>query len=109
MRRAPHAGIAHLVERHLAKVEVASSSLVARSSSGIPIIAEFSPQGGNGAVMGIPSLPHRNRRASLADASPGSGAPVLRRIASFAAGFRRAGKIFEFFSKRGGLFRRVRI
>ena len=26
-----HAGIAHLVERHLAKVEVASSSLVARS------------------------------------------------------------------------------
>ena len=27
------AGIAHLVERHLAKVEVASSSLVARSSS----------------------------------------------------------------------------
>ena len=26
------AGIAHLVERHLAKVEVASSSLVARSS-----------------------------------------------------------------------------
>ena len=28
----PHAGIAHLVERHLAKVEVASSSLVARSS-----------------------------------------------------------------------------
>ena len=30
---APPAGIAHLVERHLAKVEVASSSLVARSSS----------------------------------------------------------------------------
>ena len=28
---APLAGIAHLVERHLAKVEVASSSLVARS------------------------------------------------------------------------------
>ena len=28
---APPAGIAHLVERHLAKVEVASSSLVARS------------------------------------------------------------------------------
>ena len=28
---APIAGIAHLVERHLAKVEVASSSLVARS------------------------------------------------------------------------------
>ena len=26
-----HAGLAHLVERHLAKVEVASSSLVARS------------------------------------------------------------------------------
>ena len=33
---APHAGIAHLVERHLAKVEVASSSLVARSSLEIP-------------------------------------------------------------------------
>ena len=31
-QRLPHAGIAHLVERHLAKVEVASSSLVARSS-----------------------------------------------------------------------------
>ena len=29
---APPAGIAHLVERHLAKVEVASSSLVARSN-----------------------------------------------------------------------------
>ncbi len=28
---APHAGLAHLVERHLAKVEVASSSLVTRS------------------------------------------------------------------------------
>ena len=27
----PYAGIAHPVERHLAKVEVASSSLVARS------------------------------------------------------------------------------
>ena len=26
-----HAGVAHLVERHLAKVEVASSSLVTRS------------------------------------------------------------------------------
>ena len=26
-----YAGVAHLVERHLAKVEVASSSLVARS------------------------------------------------------------------------------
>ena len=29
---APYAGVAHLVERHLAKVEVASSSLVARST-----------------------------------------------------------------------------
>jgi hypothetical protein len=29
----PFAGVAHLVERHLAKVEVASSSLVVRSSS----------------------------------------------------------------------------
>ena len=27
-----HAGVAHLVERHLAKVEVASSSLVFRST-----------------------------------------------------------------------------
>ena len=27
------AGVAHLVERHLAKVEVASSSLVARSNA----------------------------------------------------------------------------
>ena len=31
---APFAGLAHLVERHLAKVEVASSSLVARSKKG---------------------------------------------------------------------------
>ena len=31
---APLAGIAHLVERDLAKVEVASSSLVARSKQG---------------------------------------------------------------------------
>ena len=29
--KAPFAGLAHLVERHLAKVEVASSSLVGRS------------------------------------------------------------------------------
>ena len=41
MRRTPYAGIAHLVERHLAKVEVASSSLVARSSSEIPNAAPF--------------------------------------------------------------------
>ena len=33
------AGIAHLVERHLAKVEVASSSLVARSSVVVSFIA----------------------------------------------------------------------
>ena len=33
---APFAGIAHLVERHLAKVEVASSSLVARSRPECP-------------------------------------------------------------------------
>ena len=38
---APYAGIAHLVERHLAKVEVASSSLVARSSSEIPTTVPF--------------------------------------------------------------------
>ncbi len=35
------AGIAHLVERHLAKVEVASSSLVARSSSEILTTVPF--------------------------------------------------------------------
>ena len=34
-----HAGVAHLVERHLAKVEVASSSLVARSSFGIHLVS----------------------------------------------------------------------
>ena len=33
---APFAGLAHLVERHLAKVEVASSSLVARSKMNDP-------------------------------------------------------------------------
>ena len=32
------AGLAHLVERHLAKVEVASSSLVARSKKETPPI-----------------------------------------------------------------------
>ena len=31
IQREAHAGVAHLVERHLAKVEVASSSLVIRS------------------------------------------------------------------------------
>ena len=31
--KAPFAGLAHLVERHLAKVEVASSSLVTRSNT----------------------------------------------------------------------------
>ena len=31
LKNVPNAGIAHPVERHLAKVEVASSSLVARS------------------------------------------------------------------------------
>ena len=35
---APFAGLAHLVERHLAKVEVASSSLVARSKKEAPPI-----------------------------------------------------------------------
>ena len=39
---APFAGLAHLVERHLAKVEVASSSLVARSilnrTSGLDVL-----------------------------------------------------------------------
>ena len=35
----PHAGIAHPVERHLAKVEVASSSLVARSIYISPVYA----------------------------------------------------------------------
>ena len=34
--RGPDAGVAHPVERHLAKVEVASSSLVTRSSKEAP-------------------------------------------------------------------------
>ena len=34
------AGVAHLVERHLAKVEVASSSLVTRSNETVSAIAE---------------------------------------------------------------------
>ena len=38
---APYAGIAHLVERHLAKVEVASSSLVTRSKRGKDDFAPF--------------------------------------------------------------------
>ena len=37
----PYAGIAHLVERHLAKVEVASSSLVARSNPEILTTKRF--------------------------------------------------------------------
>ena len=47
-----NADVAHLVERHLAKVEVASSSLVARSNLGIPLAVapsdceqEVSPDG----------------------------------------------------------------
>ena len=35
------AGVAHLVERHLAKVEVASSSLVTRSINSDAIASEF--------------------------------------------------------------------
>ena len=38
----PYAGIAHPVERHLAKVEVASSSLVARSKSKHLMMLAFS-------------------------------------------------------------------
>ena len=34
------AGVAHLVERHLAKVEVASSSLVVRSKQWISVLAD---------------------------------------------------------------------
>ena len=34
-----YAAVAHLVERHLAKVEVASSSLVGRSINGVVSIA----------------------------------------------------------------------
>ena len=37
----PHAGVAHPVERHLAKVEVASSSLVARSRKQTEISCEY--------------------------------------------------------------------
>ena len=36
----PYAGIAHPVERHLAKVEVASSSLVARSIKNLCLSTE---------------------------------------------------------------------
>ena len=97
----PHAGIAHLVERHLAKVEVASSSLVARSSSGIPITAPFPPCGENSAMMGIPSLPHRNRCASLADASLGSGGAPGFYAASLRSrrGFGGREKFLSFFKK----------
>ena len=44
---APFAGVAHLVERHLAKVEVASSSLVARSKKEVTtyVVASFSDSG----------------------------------------------------------------
>ena len=44
---APFAGIAHLAERHLAKVEVASSNLVARSTSKHTLTAPFPPCGEN--------------------------------------------------------------
>ena len=39
---APDAGVAHLVERHLAKVEVASSSLVTRSIKRLLFAGAFS-------------------------------------------------------------------
>ena len=39
VKKLQYAAVAHLVERHLAKVEVASSSLVGRSNrSGIPLL-----------------------------------------------------------------------
>ena len=40
--KAPFAGLAHLVERHLAKVEVASSSLVTRSNEKRPLFINAS-------------------------------------------------------------------
>ena len=39
--KAPYAGLAHLVERHLAKVEVASSNLVTRSKGSIQFWVDF--------------------------------------------------------------------
>ncbi len=42
-KKSRYAGVAHLAERHLAKVEVASSNLVARSK-----ISRFAPNFGAG-------------------------------------------------------------
>ncbi|WP_295748557.1 hypothetical protein, partial [uncultured Oscillibacter sp.] len=90
---------------HLAKVEVASSSLVARSSSGIPLTAPLSASGGKLRWTGNSfASPSQTLRWFAA------GAPVLRRIASLAAGMRGgAKKFFGFFSKKGGLFLKDRI
>ena len=41
LRGSPNASVAHLVERHLAKVEVASSSLVTRSKRGKACLPRF--------------------------------------------------------------------
>ena len=68
-----HAGVAHLVERHLAKVEVASSSLVTRSKSRPIIRPAFcvhiyrmtKPQNGKGRAACFPGTLHGKEMSML--------------------------------------------
>ena len=54
------AGVAHLVERHLAKVEVASSSLVFRSKWDGPFGSVFFVPERNSAFFQNPSCPYNS-------------------------------------------------
>ena len=51
IKKTHYAGVAHLAERHLAKVEVASSNLVARSN-----ISRFAPNIGAGDEIDLNGL-----------------------------------------------------
>ena len=90
-RKTKYAAVAHLVERHLAKVEVASSSLVSRSKSkGTDVIRCFSfyPQhtrflhlhkiGGRGPRESLRLLRGVDASSSLVSRSKSKGTDVIR-------------------------------
>ena len=76
---APYAAVAHLVERHLAKVEVASSSLVSRSIYGS--LAQL-----------VERLPYKQRVSGSSPLAPTNG-PVVQLVRTLACHAR--GRQFE--------------
>ena len=71
------AGVAHPVERHLAKVEVASSSLVARSIDSIVQAIEFSFYN-FAPVMELVDMRDLGSRAKSVGVRVPSGAPIIK-------------------------------